>query len=710
MSTVMSAGVSRQDVIRTALIRLLEIKDSDIRVMMVEQARDAVDKGIHAGGAFSAVVPLVALYYGGFIDVDICNPTRPDQDLFVLSKGHAVASMASVYADLGYFDRSVLKNSRSSESILKGHPGPLLPGVHVSTGPLGQGLSVAEGFSLAGRRGTCFDVYCMVGDGELQEGLTWEAVMFSAHKRLDNLCVLVDNNEGQLDNPRQLIIPMRNIDRWLGSFGWRVIDVDGNQYSPIVEALRKFKFGPRDGRPTAIISRTSKGYGSFSSFFVGHKVEVSDALAEQELAAQKLRREDRMARFVRFWSSLGEVPESEELRLEISALAKRMNLDLSATHDGHPVVRAGTAQVRTRKAAPRDKRIAYDPSLLPVLDAKKEYSASTIVTQAMKAFARDPRVVSIDADLSSTSGLEAGVGWVDTERALNVGIAEANMMSIGEAFAALGCNVWVSTFCPFFDWKVMRRIAIGYQERQETIAKNEGWLSMGHGIDLTFLATAPNFETKTNGATHMGNDDALVFGELAHLKVIDVSCPNMLLGLMRWVMEGNRGLNYVRIPRSPSCVLYPNDFHFEYGKAYALKENAKDQAVIISSGRGVYEAMAASQILEDEGICVRVIDMPSVDREKLMTLYSSGRLLVVAEQNNGILWSALCRLLMTCRDSIDTRQIVPTNTLSEDRTPLFIHSATYQQLLDRFGLGASQIAATISARLKAPRRSATLER
>lgn len=100
MSTVMSAGVSRQEVIRTALIRLLEIKDSDIRVMMVEQARDAVDKGIHAGGAFSAVVPLVALYYGGFIDVDICNPTRPDQDLFVLSKGHAVASMASVYADL----------------------------------------------------------------------------------------------------------------------------------------------------------------------------------------------------------------------------------------------------------------------------------------------------------------------------------------------------------------------------------------------------------------------------------------------------------------------------------------------------------------------------------------------------------------------------------------------------------------------------------
>ena len=209
MSAVMNASMSRREIVRTGLIRLLEIKDSDIRILTVEQARDAVDKGIHAGGALSAVIPLVALYYGGFINADICDPTRPGQDLFILSKGHAVASMASIYADLGYFDRCILKNSRSSESILNGHPGPLLPGVHVSTGPLGQGISVAEGFSLAGRRGTCFDVYCMVGDGELQEGLPWEAVMFSAHKRLDNLCLLVDNNEGQLDNPRQLIVPMR---------------------------------------------------------------------------------------------------------------------------------------------------------------------------------------------------------------------------------------------------------------------------------------------------------------------------------------------------------------------------------------------------------------------------------------------------------------------------------------------------------------------
>src|SRR6185295_11776886 len=169
-----------------------------------------------------------------------------------------------------------------------------------------------------------------------------------------------------------------------------------------------------------------------------------------------------------------------------------------------------------------------------------EYSAADVVTGAMKIFARDPRMVSIDADLATTSGLQAGVAAVDQKRALNAGVAEANMMLMGEAFAALGYNAWVSTFCPFFDWKVLRRIAVGYQERLESMESRDGWLSQGHGLDLTFLATAANFETRTNGATHMGNDDNTTFDAVAHLKIIDVSCPQQMLGIMKWIMDGNR--------------------------------------------------------------------------------------------------------------------------------------------------------------------------
>src|SRR3954470_6512659 len=190
---------SRATLVRKGILKLLEIKDSDIRILTLEQCRDAADKGLHAGGAFSATIPLVALYYGGFIDIDVENPTRRGQDLFTLSKGHAVAAMASIYAELGYFDRSVLKGSRSYSSILNGHPGPVLPGVHIATGPMGQGIAVAQGFAIAGRTAPRFDSYVVTGDGELQEGPIWESVMFAASKHLDNFCVLVDRNYGQLD-------------------------------------------------------------------------------------------------------------------------------------------------------------------------------------------------------------------------------------------------------------------------------------------------------------------------------------------------------------------------------------------------------------------------------------------------------------------------------------------------------------------------------
>ena len=151
---------------------------------------------------------MVALYYGGIIDIDVEQPTRRGQDMFVLSKGHAVAAVASICAEFGYFDPAVLRNSRSYESILNGHPGPVLPGVHIPTGPLGQGVGVAQGFALIGKGSPKFDTYCLAGDGELQEGLIWEAVMYSAHKRLDNLCVMVDQNNGQLDIVDRLILPL----------------------------------------------------------------------------------------------------------------------------------------------------------------------------------------------------------------------------------------------------------------------------------------------------------------------------------------------------------------------------------------------------------------------------------------------------------------------------------------------------------------------
>lgn len=688
--------------LRRLLLHLLAIKDSDVRISILEQSRDAVDKGVHAGGAFSATVPLVALYYyGGLIDLDVEDPTSRGQDMFVLSKGHAVAALAAIYADLGYIDRALLANSRAFDSILNGHPGPLLPGIPIATGPMGQGLGVAQGFAIAGGTAPTFDVYTLVGDGELQEGTIWESVMYAGQNRLDNLCVLIDRNYGQLDVHNRMAFPMPDLPAVFAAFNWQVHDVDATGYDAIVAALETFRFGVRNGQPTAIVCRSTKGHGSFADLFNRHKITVTDALIARELELQAARREARVRQLDDVLSRFANRDDFEAIVRATQIAARRMHLDLTVCA-GAWVARPEPGPVLTSRVPPRRKAVQYDPSQLPVLDPAKSYSAAEVVTAAMTVFARDPLVVSIDADLASTSGLEAGVAAVDQARALNVGVAEANMMLIGEAFAALGHQTWVSTFCPFFNWQVLRRIAVGHQERLEAIASPTGWLSEGHGLDLTLLATAANFETRTNGATHMGNDDSTTLDAVAHLRIIDVSCPQQLLAIMRWAMEGNRGLLYVRVMRTGAPVLYGRDYRFEFGRASSLMSHEGDEAVIVSSGRQVHESIAAARLCLARRISVGVVDMPSVDETTLVRLAASGVLVVFAEQNDGYLWQRFLTVAYRHRAEIGTAvfdRVMAVNTLRDGR-PWFVHSATYEQLVAHYGLTPVALADAIAGRLR----------
>lgn len=687
---------SNDELLNIGLSKLLKIKDSEIRIATLKQGYQAVDHGIHAGGAFSAVVPIVSLFYGGFINLDVEDPTRIGQDIFVLSKGHAVATMASVYANLGYFDPSILTNSRSVESILNGHPGPVLPGVLVATGPLGQGLAVAQGFAMAGKRDPEFNVFCVTGDGELQEGVAWEAIMHSPTRRLDNLCLLVDKNEGQLDNSDQLIFPMDNLPRQIESFGWRVLDVDGTSYSAMIDALETFAKPPRDGRPTAIVCNTKKGFGAFAQGLNKHKVTLAKDLYEQEMVLQTAQRKARVEEHQYFEKRLIAAGKND-IAQALRGRAKDMNLLIDARSEEKAAI---SRSVRLRRAPERNKSIRYDRAALPAFAMDAGVAASDVVKQCMSVFARDLKVVSVDADLGSTSGLEGGVSAVDQQRAFNVGVAESNMMCVGEAYAALGANAWVSTFCPFFDWKVLRRIAVGAQERAEAIQALDGWLSKGHGLDLTFLATAANFDTQTNGATHMGNDDAIVFSAIAGLNIIDVSCPNQLVGIMRWIMDGNRGLNYLRIMRAPSGVVYPAGVQFEYGKAYRPYGSADSKVNLVSSGRGVHEAIAAGKILEKKGIAVAVYDMPSFDPVTMSDLLGEDALMVVAEQNNGFIWHEIGRLLLRTSAAVKLDNCMAINVNKADGSYQYVHSATYGQLLSRFGLDPENMAEAVERRLE----------
>ena len=683
----------KKSLINRGITQLLQVKDSDIRLLNLHQCRYAIDSSIHIGGASSATIPMVSLFYGGIIDVNVEQPTATDQDQFVLSKGHAVAALASIYADLGYFDRSVLKNSRSVSSILNGHPGPLLPGVHVATGPMGQGMGVAQGFAITGQRSPKFDVYALTGDGELQEGPIWESVMFAGYKRLENLCVMVDNNGGQLDIVTTLHFPYNSLSTSFSSFGWKVIEVDATKYHTVYNALLEFKYGERDGRPTVIICKSTKGHGGLSDYMNTHKATISTEILDQEDKLQIRQRAAREKEFFRFFNQIQGEEFSEERNI-ILKHSEKMGFKI----EKEKLVTVETV-VKTKRAPVRDKKIKYPSAQLPKLEKGKPYGANKVIELSMKAFAQDERIYSVDSDLASTSGLQAGVGFVDKYRALNAGVAEANMMLLGEAFAILGGNAWVSTFCPFFDWKVMRRIAVGHQERLEVIAEKNGWLSEGHGLDLTMVATAADLETQSNGATHMGNDDVMLFNEVAQLKIINVSCPQQLLGVLKWIMEGNKGMIYMRVLRAPSNVLYDADFVFEFGKAYNVKYSEGAQATIVSSGRAVYEALDAAQKLEAEGIVINVVDMPTIDEDAIVELYQSGRTIFIAEQNNGYLWSHFKRVLFEQETNINTQKLIPINTTTKGGLH-YIHSGTYAELAAHYSLDGASLTERILQALK----------
>ncbi len=198
----------------------------------------------------------------------------------------------------------------------------------------------------------------------------------------------------------------------------------------------------------------------------------------------------------------------------------------------------------------------------------------------------------------------------------------------------------------------------------------------------------------------MGNDDIIVFGGIAGLNIIDVSCPNQLVSIMRWIMDGNRGLIYLRIMRSASGVLYRPGVEFVYGKAYRPYGPAKSTVNFISSGRGVHESIAAARILEEKGVTASVYDMPSFDQKTMIDILGQEGLAVVAEQNNGFIWNEIGKMVLRTGGAVSLENCVAINVNKTDGSYHFLHSATYEQLLSQFGLEPRQIAETALHRLK----------
>lgn len=236
----------------------LQIKANEIRKGIVSSVHSA--KAGHPGGSLSAADIFTYLYFEE-MNVDPKNPKMADRDRFVLSKGHVAPGLYATLAEKGFFPEEDLLTLRHTGSYLQGHPDMKhIPGVDMSSGSLGQGLSAAVGMAAAGK----FDkkdyrVYALCGDGEIQEGQIWEAAMWAGFKKLDNLCVIVDNNNLQIDGTIDEVCSPYPIDKKFEAFNFHVINIDGNNFDEIRAAMKEAR--ETKGMPTAIIAKTVKGKG-----------------------------------------------------------------------------------------------------------------------------------------------------------------------------------------------------------------------------------------------------------------------------------------------------------------------------------------------------------------------------------------------------------------------------------------------------------------
>lgn len=240
--------------------KINELKKSAAKIRMgVIEATHAAASG-HPGGSLS-ISDILAYLYFEEMNIDVKNPKWEDRDRLVLSKGHTAPALYSALALKGFFDPEALKTLRRVDSFLQGHPDMKgTPGVDMSTGSLGLGLSCACGMALAGKiDGKNYRVYAIVGDGEAEEGQIWEACMFASHYKLSNLCVILDYNKLQIDGPVAEVIGPAPFEPKFEAFGFNVITIDGHDFEQIEDAFRQAK--ACTDRPTAIVANTIKGKG-----------------------------------------------------------------------------------------------------------------------------------------------------------------------------------------------------------------------------------------------------------------------------------------------------------------------------------------------------------------------------------------------------------------------------------------------------------------
>ena len=587
----------------------------------------------HPGGSLSCADIMTALYFGGVMEHDPEDPDSADRDRFIMAKGHAAPALYAALANAGYFPREELLTLRKLGTRLQGHPDSnLVPGVEVSTGSLGQGLSIADGLA-AGLKldGDDHAVFALLGDGECQEGQLWEAAMFAAHNKLDNLVAIVDRNCLQIDGNTADVCDPGDLAAKFAAFGWDAHSVDGHDIEALVELLSKLK-SDRGGKPHAVIASTVKGKGV--SFMEGEAGWHGKAPNAEQLA-----------------QALADLGYDGEIAAEVPACDPE-----SLRHDEEQVERGAAGDVKFAEGE--------------LAQAKKATRAAYGETLARLADEGLP-IVAVDADLtgSTTTKKFASAKPEYADRLFNVGIAEQNMVDVAAGLSLAGNTAFTGSFAVFGTGRA-------YDQIRNTVCYSN--------LDVKIAPTHAGISVGPDGGSHQMLEDISLMRSLPNMRVLVPADYSSAAAALE-IAAKTPGPVYVRMGRESVPCVYAEDMQFELGRAYVIREGA--DVSIVACGLEVKEALEAADMLAEQGISAEVIDAFSIKPLDAETIVASARktgAVVTAEEHSviGGLGSAVAEVL--ARD-------LPTPIEFVGVDDCFGKSGAYGELSAFFGTDAAAI-------------------
>lgn len=565
----------------------LQATARDIRRLVLQIVHAAA--GGHVGGPLSAA-DVLAVLYGHVLNVNPAAPRDAQRDRFILSKGHSTAALYSALALKGYLALSELRTMYQLNSRLQGHPDMTrLPGLDMSTGSLGQGLSAGVGMALAARQsGASYRTYVLMGDGESQEGQVWEAAHLAARYGLNNLVAILDYNRLQQFGWREPgQAPQSPIDdpaaKW-AAFGWHVIEVDGHAHTELLGAFARA--AEVKDRPVMLIAHTVKGKG------VSFMENNPD------------------------WHA--KAPNTEQLTAALAELGGDVTIPLLSPSPW---------------AAPQHPLPTCPPALrwTPVTDAKPQAQRDVFGQHLADLAKTDKSILMLDGDLANSTKADLFAAQVPGQF-LQMGIAEQNMVSVAAGLASCGYKPYISTFTSF----VVKR---ALDQARVQVAQTH--------LPVRLVGSYSGLMTNRTGKSHQSIEDLAVMRAMPGMVVL-APADGVELAKTFEALQAYDGPAYVRINREAHRTLFDSSYEFKLGQAVVLREGT--DVTIISTGVQTTRALEAAEQLAAEGVSAYVLHLPTVkplDEGAIVAAAKATGRVVTCEEHvlAGGLGGAVCEVL-----------------------------------------------------------------